>query len=73
MLLMVAMADWMVREKRNKAFRLHNFGIFFPKKSAKFEENIKNEQVEGDLRGVQGYDSANTRAEGVSGGEISNM
>lgn len=46
----------MVRNKENKTLRLHNFGIIFPKKSAKFDGTGK---VNRNSKSIQGDDQSN--------------
>lgn len=63
----------MVRQKENKTFRLQNFGIFFPKKSAKFDVDGETNETIGDIQCLHELDKPNTRAEDVSSGEVGDL
>ena len=63
----------MVREKQNKTFRLHNFGIFFPKKSAKFDKNEQSNETTGDIQRLPNHDISEQGAGRVSPREVNDL
>lgn len=63
----------MVRNKENKSYRLHNFGIFFPKKSAKFNKDEQINEVTGDISSIQEHDITDEGTGGASSREIGDL
>lgn len=59
----------MIRKKENKSFRLHNLGILFPKKSAKFENNEDNRNIQS----IQESNNTNYRTGDIGGEETKDM